>query len=840
MDYQCVVVYTVINIAPPKLAAQATHLGSGCVDWIKNKIKRAVAVYLQSLKLTPNNGIVHGNLACLYYKQGFIDLAIETYRRAIELHPNFPDAYCNLANALKEKGLVSEAEECYSQALYLCPSHVDSLNNLGNVKREQGKLDEAISLYMKALEVFPSFAVSHSNLASLLQQQGKHHEALMHYQEAITIQPEFADAYSNMGNALRELQEMTGAIKCFKKAIEINPLFADAHCNLASIYKDTGDITEAIKSYKNALSIRDDFPDAYCNLAHCLQVICDWDNYEERMLSIVSIVEEQLRGDKLSSVHPHHSILYPLTNKSRREIAERHANLYFEKVKRLKSAKISSEKCDRRLRIGYVSSDFGNHPTSHLMQSVPGLHDTTKFEIFCYALNPDDGSTFRSKIVKESEHFVDISMIKCNSEVIRRIRNDGIQILVNMNGYTKGSRNEIFALKPAPIQIMWLGYPGTSGALYMDYIVCDKTSCPVDSENDFSEKFAHMPYTYFVGDHKRMFPHLEKRYRIRTNSFNILNENIAVINSKSDLDEYLCVDKEKSILFYDNYSTIEVLERVINIPKCVIENTSNSKQTKVNIGDVSLLNGLSVFKYDAKVSSGEEICDKIVITSRSQYGLPDDAIVYCNFNQLYKTDPSTLEMWVNVLKQVPNSVLWLVSFPVAGEPNIHKFAQNLGLAPSRIIFSRIASKEEHVRRGQLADVCLDTPLCNGHTTTMDMLWAGTPVITLPGETLASRVAASQLMALDCPELITRSRQQYKQLAIKIGTDEQYRKYLRAKFGITLHEDVAELQRWKSSGAHKCIVVFLSENCRPDNFRRCCTQIEETLGSFLFVTRPVAM
>ncbi|XP_047524909.1 UDP-N-acetylglucosamine--peptide N-acetylglucosaminyltransferase 110 kDa subunit-like [Pieris napi] len=778
MDYQCVVVYTVINIAPPKLAAQTSELG-GCVDWIKNKIKRAVAVYLQSLKLTPNNGIIHGNLACLYYKQGFIDLAIETYRKAIELHPNFPDAYCNLANALKEKGLVIEAEECYTKALILCPTHVDSLNNLGNVKREQGKVEEATNLYTKALEVFPDFAVTHSNLASLLQQQGKHGEALMHYQEAIAIQPKFADAYSNMGNTFRELQQTQGAIICFKKAIEINPLFADAHCNLASIYKDIGDIIEAIKSYQNALVIREDFPDAYCNLTHCLQIICDWDDYEQRMRTVIKIVEEQLKSDKLTSVHPHHSILYPLTNQCRKEIAARHARLYIEKVRGFTKANNFITTDNNRLRIGYVSSDFGNHPTSHLMQSIPGLHDTSKTEIFCYALNPNDGSTFRNKIENDSEHFIDISNITSNDEAANIIQNDGIHILVNMNGYTKGSRNEIFALKSAPIQIMWLGYPGTSGATYMDYIICDNVSCPMKAENDFTEKFAYMPYTYFVGDHMQMFPHLKNRFKLRTNNDSVLNDNVAIINYIEELDE-CCIDKTKTVLVFDNYEPIEVLETIINIPKCVLEFASDSNQIQMNIDNISILNGLSVLTFDSKIASGEKICDKVVITTRSQYGLPDDAIVYCNFNQLYKTDPKTLKTWIKILQSVPNSLLWLVSFPVAGEPNIHKFAQKLGLDPKRIVFSRIASKEEHVRRGQLADVCLDTPLCNGHTTTMDMLWAGTPVLTHPGETLASRVAASQLTALNCPELIARDINHYEQMAIKLGTDVNYRKYIRAK------------------------------------------------------------
>lgn len=783
MDYQCIVVYTVINIAPPRLTAQATQLSDGCITWFKNKIKRAIAVYLQSLKLTPNSGVIHGNLACLYYKQGFIDLAIETYRRAIQLQPNFPDAYCNLANALKEKGLVYEAEECYNNALRLCPSHVDTLNNLGNVKREQGKIDEATRLYMKALEVFPNFAATHSNLASLLQHQGKLHEALMHYRQAINIQPKFADAYSNMGNTLRELQDITGALVCFKKAIEINPTFADAHCNLASIYKDMGRIDEAIDSYKNALKFKPDFPDAYCNLAHCLQIICNWDDYDERMNNITAIVEEQLNMEKLTSVHPHHSILYPLTNAARKEIATRHANLYIEKVNILGNVNFLHKKeLKGRLRIGYVSSDFGNHPTSHLMQSIPGLHDQSKVEIFCYALNFDDGTTFRSKIVNDSEHFVDLSPISSYIDAAKIIHRDGIHILVNMNGYTKGARNEIFALKPAPIQVMWLGYPGTSGARYMDYVITDEISSPVSTEMDFTEKFAFMPYTYFVGDHKQMFPHLKTYYNAVTDDKNSSVSNTAIINCSNNIhiNEIFDTTTRVEEIKYKDYTPIEILENDINIPSCVIESITEPKLTQVVVNGRRIHNGLAINSCNKKVGAAEETFENIILTSRKQYGLPEDAVVFCNFNQLYKMDPRALEMWVNILKKVPNSVLWLLSFPAAGEPNVHKYAQSLGLPPGRIIFSSIACKEEHVRRGQLADVCLDTPLCNGHTTAMDVLWAGTPVVTLPGETLASRVAASQLNALGCPELIAISKRQYEDIAVKLGTNRTYRRYIRAK------------------------------------------------------------
>ncbi|XP_013133366.1 PREDICTED: UDP-N-acetylglucosamine--peptide N-acetylglucosaminyltransferase 110 kDa subunit-like [Papilio polytes] len=783
MDYQCIVVYTVINIAPPRLTSQAAGLSNGCIAWFKNKLKRAVAVYLESLKITPGNGFVHGTLACVYYKQGLIDLAIDTYKRAIELQPNFPDAYCNLANALKEKGLVSEAEDCYNAALRLCPSHVDTLNNLGNVKREQGKIEEATVLYMKALEVFPNFAATHSNLASLLQQQGKLHEALMHYRQAINIQPKFADAYSNMGNTFRELKDIGGALVCFKKAIELNPTFADAHCNLGSILKDMGNISEAISCYENALKIKPDFPDAYCNLAHCFQLICIWDCYDERMKNITAIVEKQLHSEKLPSIHPHHSILYPLSNKARKEIAERHANLYAERVNMVNNPTFTySELNYDRLRIGYVSSDFGNHPTSHLMQSIPGLHDQSKFEIFCYALNPDDGTTFRRKINQESEHFVDLSQITCNVEAAKKINDDNIHILINMNGYTKGARNEIFAIKPAPIQVMWLGYPGTSGANYIDYVITDETSSPISAVNDFSEKFAYMPHTYFIGDHKQMFPHLIKQYKVRIEDDETIYDNITIINGPEnvDINQIFLVSEEKQCIKFENLKPINIVENILYIPRKVTEIEINPTLDKVIVNGKPICNGKFINSSNERQGSGQEVVDNIIFTSRKQYGLPSDAVVYCNFNQLYKTDPKILETWVEILKMVPNSVLWLLSFPPAGEPNILRYVQSLGLSPRRVIFSKIACKEEHVRRGQLADVCLDTPLCNGHTTAMDILWAGTPIVTMPGVTLASRVAASLLKTLNCPELIAKDRNNYVGIAVKLGRNKDYLRYIRAK------------------------------------------------------------
>lgn len=586
---------------------------------------------------------------------------------------------------------------------------------------------------MKALEVFPEFAAAHSNLASVLQQQGKLNEALMHYKEAIRIQPTFADAYSNMGNTLKEMQDVAGALQCYTRAIQINPAFADAHSNLASIHKDSGNIPEAIQSYRTALKLKPDFPDAYCNLAHCLQIVCDWTDYDARMKKLVSIVAEQLDKNRLPSVHPHHSMLYPLSHDARKAIAARHANLSIEKIHVLhKSPYKYLREIQGRIKIGFVSSDFGNHPTSHLMQSVPGFHDRSKVEIFCYALSADDGTTFRSKIARESEHFIDLSQVPCNGKAADKIFNDGINVLVNMNGYTKGARNEIFALRPAPIQVMWLGYPGTSGASFMDYIITDSVTSPLELAGQYSEKLAYMPFTYFIGDHKQMFPHLKERLILSDKtSGGIIADNVAVINA-TDLSPLVETTDIKE-------KTHELSHKVAELPTTTpIENMIASGQIQTSLNGVVVQNGLATTQTNNKASTGEEVPQSIVITTRQQYGLPDDAIIFCNFNQLYKIDPLTLQSWVIILKHVPNSVIWLLRFPAVGEQNINQTVQQLGLPPGRIIFSNVAAKEEHVRRGQLADVCLDTPLCNGHTTSMDVLWTGCPVVTLPGETLASR------------------------------------------------------------------------------------------------------
>lgn len=320
----------------------------------------------------------------------------------------------------------------------------------------------------------------------------------------------------------------------------------------------------------------------------------------------------------------------------------------------------------------------------------------------------------------------------------------------------------------------------------MDYIMTDVTTSPLEMADQYSEKLAYMPKTFFIGDHRQMFQHMMQKVILISKEKRTDRDNVILVNGV-DLSPLMACGTVTEIRQVSLNGPkkceelYEVLTPVIELPTLQpIEQMIETGQSHCTINDVVLQNGVTTNQTNNKSASGEDLQQAIIVSSRQQYGLPDDAIVYCNFNQLYKIDPPTLEMWVNILKAVPNSVLWLLRFPAVGEPNILQAAINMGLSAGRIIFSPVAPKEEHVRRGQLADICLDTPICNGHTTGMDVLWAGTPMVSMPAETLASRVASSQLMTLGCPELVAKDRQEYERIAIKLGIDTQYLRKVRAK------------------------------------------------------------
>lgn len=642
--------------------------------------QEAIVCYQRAVQTRPN-AIAFGNLASTYYERGQADMAILYYKQAIGCDPRFLEAYNNLGNALKDVGRVDEAIQCYNQCLSLQPSHPQALTNLGNIYMEWNMLPAAASYYKATLAVTTGLSAPFNNLAVIYKQQGNYADAISCYNEVLRIDPLAADGLVNRGNTYKEIGRVTDAIQDYIRAITIRPTMAEAHANLASAYKDSGHVEAAIKSYKQALLLRPDFPEATCNLLHTLQCVCSWEDRDRMFSEVEGIIRRQVNMSVLPSVQPFHAIAYPIDPILALEISRKYASHCSIIASRFALPSfnhpvpipIRHDGGLRRLRVGYVSSDFGNHPLSHLMGSVFGMHNKENVEVFCYALSPNDGTEWRQRTQSEAEHFVDVSAM--SSDMIAKLINeDKIQILINLNGYTKGARNEIFAMQPAPIQVSYMGFPGTTGASYIDYLVTDEFVSPLRYAHIYSEKLVHVPHCYFVNDYKQ--------------------------------------------------KNMDVLD-----PNC---------QPK-----------------------------------RSDYGLPEDKFIFACFNQLYKMDPEIFNTWCNILRRVPNSALWLLRFPAAGEMRLRAYAVAQGVQPDQIIFTDVAMKQEHIRRSSLADLFLDTPLCNAHTTGTDILWAGLPMITLPLEKMATRVAGSLCLATGLgEEMIVNSMKEYEERAVSLALDRQ--------------------------------------------------------------------
>ncbi|KAG8649817.1 probable UDP-N-acetylglucosamine--peptide N-acetylglucosaminyltransferase SEC [Manihot esculenta] len=639
----------------------------------------AIVCYQRAVQTRPNYAVAYGNLASTYYERGQLDLAILHYKQAISCDGRFLEAYNNLGNALKDVGRVDEAIQCYTQCLALQPTHPQALTNLGNIYMEWNMVSTAASYYKATLAVTTGLSAPFNNLAVIYKQQGNYADAISCYNEVLRIDPLAADGLVNRGNTYKEIGRVSEAIQDYVRAITIRPNMAEAHANLASAYKDSGHVEAAIKSYRQALHLRPDFPEATCNLLHTLQCVCSWEDRDKMFAEVEGIIRRQISMSILPSVQPFHAIAYPIDPMLALDISRKYAAHCSIIASRFGLPPFNHPppilvKRDRseRLRIGYVSSDFGNHPLSHLMGSVFGMHNRENVEVFCYALSPNDGTEWRQRIQSEAEHFVDVSAM--SSDMIAKLINeDKIQILINLNGYTKGARNEIFAMQPAPIQVSYMGFPGTTGATYIDYLVTDEFVSPIRYSHIYSEKLVHMPHCYFVNDYKQ--------------------------------------------------KNLDVLD-----PTC---------QHK-----------------------------------RSDYGLPEDKFIFACFNQLYKMDPEIFNTWCNILKRVPNSALWLLRFPAAGEMRLRSYAVAQGVHPEQIIFTDVAMKHEHIRRSALADLFLDSPLCNAHTTGTDILWAGLPMVTLPLEKMATRVAGSLCLATGLgEEMIVSSMKEYEERAVSLALNK---------------------------------------------------------------------
>ena len=585
--------------------------------------------------------------------------------------------YNNLGLVQRALGKLSAALTCFRRALEIDPHSKESWLNLGITLKDLGRPIEALNAIKCSISMGPALAEAHYNMGVLLVQLGRHKEATGAYSKAIQIRPAFPEAFNNFGIALQELGRTQEAIRCFQRAVSLDSRNAKAYYNLSILYQFHGQHSQAVACARSALAVAPDFSDAQNILLRHLRELCDWSG-------MASMLND---GGKTDFSEKALLKMFP-------EFASDYAQAVLERAKRksgalaLRAANTTKRCCHgpgpwrsrgQRITIGYLSGNFRDHPTSHLICDMFGWHDHKRFQIDCYSYGKNDGSAFRKMIEKESDRFVDLYNVD-SASAAARIHANRVAILVDLNGYTACSRTDICSYRPAPIQVRYLGEAKTSGAAFFDYLIGDEIVTPETDAAHYAEKLVLMPHSYQV-------------------------------NSRPALRK---LDRE---------------------------------------------------------------------CGRRQFNLPTGRFVFCSFATSYKIDPVLFGCWLQILEQVPQSILWLVKRDDGVESALKKVASAKGIEPNRLVFAAPLPKPEHLSRLGLADLCLDTRAVNGAATTSDALWAGIPVVTVKGRHFASRMSESILKAIDFPEMVAENLEQYVTLAVSLARSPMRLKKIREKLEI---------------------------------------------------------
>jgi predicted O-linked N-acetylglucosamine transferase (SPINDLY family) len=636
---------------------------------------QALASCDRALALNP------GNPACLYNRGislaalGQHEDALASYDKALALTPNFASAWDNRGNVLRDMGKAAQALESYDKAIALAPDGFRAHYNRGNVLCDLGRPEQAVESYDRALAIQPHFseavasrAIALVNRAFLYQQQGRFDAALADYDRAITSQPENAHAWNGRGSVLHALRRNAEALTQFDKAVELDPSYADALTNRALLrWRERGDFTGAESDLEAALAKNPEQPYALGELLHLKMYGADWENFDAEVAAIDQAVRQ---GRRVARPFVYQAISrVPADLQACSRIF---ANELFSPAQ-TPSFPYRHEK----IRIGYVSGEFREQATAYLTAGLYEIHDREKFEVIAIDSGGGDGSAMRRRLEAAFDKIIPIAQTN-DDAAAKRIRQEEIDILVNLNGYFGLPRMGIFARRAAPIQVNYLGFPATLGAPYIDYILADRVVIPRDERGYYDEQVVYLPHCYQVNDRKRA-----------------------------------------------------IAERV---------------------------------------------------PPRAALSLPENGFVFCNFNQSYKITPALFASWMRILREAPESVLWLLESKPPFQANLPRTAQQHGVAPERLIFAPSLPPDRHLARLKQADLFLDTLPYNAHTTASDALWAGLPLLTCRGTTFPGRVAASLLDAVGMSELVTESLESYEARAIALARDRASLSQLKDKLG----------------------------------------------------------
>ncbi len=414
-----------------------------------------------------------------------------------------------LAEDLAKNGQWEDAGTVCTKILGAEPTHAPALHLLGIIAYRQGGRGVAIQFLRKAVASDPAFPVAFNDLGNILMEEGRTREAIAQYRRAIAIRPGYPEAHNNLGNACQIAGLVEDAVACYRQALDLSPGYAEAYRNLGSALRRLGRFQEAVECFRSAVSLNPQYADAITQLLQEVRSLCDWGLVDALTAQLVELVEAES-----AAVNPFVFLSLETTPRQQFLCARRWAAEHLDAAAARLPNPAAGPRRGERITLGYLSADFQEHATAHLTAELFALHDRARFRVIGYSYGADDGSPMRRKLAQTFDDFVDLEAAS-HSEAAQRIRNDGVDILVDLKGYTRDARPRIVALRPAPIQASYLGYPGTMGTDAVDYIIADPFVLPADQQANYSEKIVHLPDCYQANDStRRIAAHIPTRREV--------------------------------------------------------------------------------------------------------------------------------------------------------------------------------------------------------------------------------------------------------------------------------------------------------------------------------------
>ncbi|HXE53542.1 MAG TPA: tetratricopeptide repeat protein [Tepidisphaeraceae bacterium] len=487
----------------------------------------ALEAYQQCLRLAPNYADAHNNLAIVLKQKGRFDEAITHFRKSLELRPGNHEARYNLGLALKAVGRLDEAVDAFRQALEQRPDYAEAALELGSALHDKNDLDAAVAAFRQALQYRPNYPEAWYGIGNSLKLKPEYGQAIAAYQQALALRPDYAEAFNNLGNALKDLGRMDEALAAYNRAIELRPDLPEPLNNLGFSYELLGDQDQAIAYYHKALALRPNYAEALNNLANVFKARGQLDEAIETYHRAIEIDPKSAEAhNNLANAMKDTGRLDAAMEGYRRAIelgggSQANSNLLFGTwahpdfdLKRIWEEHVAwrdrfaaplagsipvhsnDRSPDRRLRIGYVSPDLTEHPVGRFVMPLLANHDRNQFEVFCYS-DSRRADAFAAQFRSLGYHWRDTFALS-DEQLARGILEDRIDILVDLALHTAGNRMLVFARKPAPVQVTYLGYCGTTGLTTMDYRLSDAFFDPPGTdERYYSERTIRLPRSYY-------------------------------------------------------------------------------------------------------------------------------------------------------------------------------------------------------------------------------------------------------------------------------------------------------------------------------------------------------